>query len=177
MGSWKLQCGHDPKAVENTSMPSYPDSTCRGFNAATTRRPWRTTTIRYSCQGQCRASMRPRPEGRGEPGMPSAEFDIFNVLQCGHDPKAVENGRILRPATPSGTASMRPRPEGRGERRAGAANGRDPYAASMRPRPEGRGEPMPNRRHVRRIPRELQCGHDPKAVENRIAGGGGNAAD
>ena len=58
---------------------------------------------------------------------------------------------------------MRPRPEGRGERR-----GRDSRArrlgASMRPRPEGRGERHRGKEGRRRL--GLQCGHDPKAVEN-----------
>ena len=59
-----LQCGHGPKAVENPEagrlggMPA-------GFNAATARRPWRTS---------------PRPHRH-----------IPEVLQCGHGPKAVEN--------------------------------------------------------------------------------------
>ena len=113
------------------------------------------------------ASMRPRPEGRGE------------------RPCCASTRR--GPAS----ASMRPRPEGRGERsrRALGALG---LLASMRPRPEGRGERQGRRRVGRRRDAsnaattrrpwrtdlaeiikqaglELQCGHDPKAVENDVA--------
>ena len=131
----------------------------RCFNAATTRRPWRTTMTAARPRPAV-ASMRPRPEGRGEP-----------------------HGRVAerRPA------SMRPRPEGRGERQTAATL--VCMAASMRPRPEGRGEPASSdgraavsgfnaattRRPWRTEPTPsalaqtltwLQCGHDPKAVEN-----------
>ena len=41
-----------------------------------------------------------------------------------------------------------------------------PHPASMRPRPEGRGEPELSVNAIRTATR-LQCGHDPKAVENR----------
>ena len=86
------------------------------------------------------------------------------TLQCGHDPKAVENAsRADAPA--AALASMRPRPEGRGERDASALIAA-PGAASMRPRPEGRGEPRGDGCHVGT--EELQCGHDPKAVENLV---------
>ena len=144
----------------------------RRFNAATTRRPWRTATA---------GDLPPRPS---------------IGLQCGHDPKAVENAdsRRIKPL-PCSPASMRPRPEGRGEqsRRSRPDVGK---CASMRPRPEGRGEPA--RQKKRRIgkrpasmrPRPegrgerrlglplsasdmLQCGHDPKAVENRMKFGRG----
>ena len=37
-----LQCGHDPKAVENSKIPCAITWGSTGFNAATTRRPWRT---------------------------------------------------------------------------------------------------------------------------------------
>ena len=36
--------------------------------------------------------MRPRPEGRGEPG-PWHDRGDRSMLQCGHGPKAVENTR------------------------------------------------------------------------------------
>ncbi len=133
-----LQCGHDPKAVENG----------RGGQSA---------------DGQGPASMRPRPEGRGErPGKPDEAAAVIE-------------------------ASMRPQPEGRGERC--RARARRPRGwASMRPQPEGRGEPSRRRNSPRgarcfnaattRRPwrtaeggarfcvRPLQCGHSPKAVEN-----------
>ena len=37
-----LQCGHDPKAVENDGDRALIRSATGRFNAATTRRPWRT---------------------------------------------------------------------------------------------------------------------------------------
>ena len=141
MARCMLQCGHGPKAVENAC-----DAMCR-----------------TAADG---ASMRPRPEGRGEPTR-------------------------RRRATANGVeASMRPRPEGRGEPdecacsierwRYGfnAATARRPWRtaepervltstdqASMRPRPEGRGEPVaPAGRRTSEA--MLQCGHGPKAVEN-----------
>ena len=84
--------------------------------------------------------MRPRPEGRGEPAPLRCLELADGRLQCGHDPKAVENA-------------------------ASAAAGNADAAASMRPRPEGRGERDGHQRIVN-IEYVLQCGHDPKAVEN-----------
>ena len=63
---------------------------------------------------------------------------------------------------------MRPRPEGRGERKATGRTERG-GAASMRPRPEGRGE-QPQGVEVGHVGAGLQCGHDPKAVENKPVG-------
>ena len=63
-----LQCGHGPKAVENLHRACMrrSSSTC-SFNAATARRPWRTSTVRWhDADVDQHASMRPRPEGRGE---------------------------------------------------------------------------------------------------------------
>ena len=137
-GVSQLQCGHDPKAVENRPRRPWRKSACRSFNAATTRRPWRTTAA-WPAAATAGASMRPRPEGRGEP--PNAAGDGGpSRLQCGHDPKAVENGS----RTTSDVAVAE---------------------ASMRPRPEGRGEPIGDA--TARLATQLQCGHDPKAVENR----------
>ena len=110
--------------------------------------------------------MRPRPEGRGELELFYAVKQHRGALQCGHDPKAVENIYLLLRVLPAVHASMRPRPEGRGERRewrrASSSRGR----ASMRPRPEGRGEPCSRQDRRARDGWRLQCGHDPKAVEN-----------
>ena len=61
-----LQCGHDPKAVENAVE--------RDLDVAVLN-----------------ASMRPRPEGRGEPSAGVPVRSRVSTLQCGHDPKAVEN--------------------------------------------------------------------------------------
>ena len=88
--------------------------------------------------------MRPRPEGRGEPSRARGTFDRRrDKLQCGHDPKAVEN-------------------------RAGLACnahelllqcGHDPKAV----------ENNSTYRSSSPWPPWLQCGHDPKAVENPSA--------
>ena len=59
-----LQCGHDEFAVENYS------------------------SMRSRSAGH--ASMRPRPEGRGEPAT-SWRDRLSDELQCGHGPKTVEN--------------------------------------------------------------------------------------
>ena len=138
----KLQCGHDPKAVENSSASGRPEGWGRRFNAATTRRPWRTSRTSLVLVG--------RP-----------------ALQCGHDPKAVENLRkVFQVRLGLLVASMRPRPEGRGEPTAYSGRVSCAGRASMRPRPEGRGERL-GQFHEGRPTRVLQCGHDPKAVENR----------
>ena len=179
----KLQCGHDPKAVENAragssgtssaptaSMRPRPEGrgepfrslqrtkTGKSFNAATTRRPWRT---------------RPTYAARGS----------RQLLQCGHDPKAVENLSFSgRDAAHGLRASMRPRPEGRGEPRLfqplpvastgfNAATTRRPWRTASMDSPCSSSQSA------------LQCGHDPKAVENEaravwrsLTGGSFNAA-
>ncbi len=165
-------------------------ATVRCFNAATARRPWRTCdTATLYCPRN--ASMRPRPEDRGEPGGPDRIDADAEELQCGHGPKTVENEKRARrvrawracfnaatarrpwrtPASgyereTAAIASMRPRPEDRGERvRNRRDGGREP--ASMRPRPEDRGELGTLTRPISGIGL-LQCGHGPKTVENRL---------
>ena len=163
-----LQCGHNPKAVENYCRDPKTFAAEYRFNAATTRRPWRTALQSAQTLTRRDASMRPRPEGRGERRRLAARRNAtrsFNAattrrpwrttararrarsaqtrLQCGHNPKAVENE--------SGEhGGRRLRPE-----------------ASMRPRPEGRGERFFS---ASWLPTSvlLQCGHDPKAVENNF---------
>ena len=85
-----LQCGHDPKAVENLYYAAILTQHGTCFNAATTRRPWRTS-------------------------MAGKRAGIAGELQCGHNPKAVENECLPRHGVQGHYASMRPRPEGRGE--------------------------------------------------------------
>ncbi len=112
----RLQCGHGPKAVENSYPGFRPGPKAGRFNAATARRPWRTVEARVRPPRVEIASMRPRPEGRGEPscspprlcpGMCSFNAATARrpwrttltsvlvspnfLLQCGHGPKAVEN--------------------------------------------------------------------------------------
>ena len=136
------------------------------FNAATTRRPWRTRTNRPAppASGRFNAATTRRP---WRTRRADAVDCLVARLQCGHDPKAVENGQMASRVNRGRRASMRPRPEGRGEprqprvgrtvRATGLQCGHDPkaventtiprtsdagrHSASMRPRPEGRGEP------------------------------------
>ena len=135
-----LQCGHDPKAVENPAARPVRRRTVRCFNAATTRRPWRTTST----------TVRDQP---------------IQVLQCGHDPKAVENGRCGWQAT-AGSQGFNAATTRRPWRTSVAHKPMSlPIRASMRPRPEGRGE-RDAAGNTLQSAWMLQCGHDPKAVEN-----------
>ena len=151
------------------------------FNAATTRRPWRTFGD-VTSQVAAEASMRPRPEGRGErhSGIDAHNGASFNAattrrpwrtsggpcgcvqgaLQCGHDPKAVENREACvgdRVHCFNAATTRRPwRTRARsGRRRSGLQCGHDPKAV------ENHVLCRPMSAEAR-----LQCGHDPKAVEN-----------
>ena len=111
------------------------------------------------------ASMRPRPEGRGEPPAIRAEkVGHPNQLQCGHDPKAVENGLGLLDFGDGAQLQCGHDPKAV-ENRLDAFRVHDGGLASMRPRPEGRGE-LVLCRYLNAARNMLQCGHDPKAVEN-----------
>ena len=146
-----LQCGHGANAVNNAAVNTGPRRwTRKSFNAATTRRPWRTN-----------------------PNASATPADAPRELQCGHDPKAVENDGPARPSADSeGGLRMRPRPEGRGEPPDARAVGPENEIPElrMRPRPEGRGELGRPLRRTSAARGELQCGHDPKAVENSLLG-------
>jgi len=61
-----LQCGHSQKAVENWTVGGVCAVGTPRFNAATARRPWRTSLITLQVQDN-------------------------SGLQCGHSQKAVEN--------------------------------------------------------------------------------------
>ena len=140
-----LQCGHDPKAVENLYYAAILTQHGTCFNAATTRRPWRTST-------------NPRPVGgltqvfNAEAATTRRPWRTLTTPDCGggwtlrlqrgHDPKAVENLHCPVCTQPQVQASMRPRPEGRGD-------------------PHGRGQG--DHRQQR-----FECGHDPKAVETAV---------
>ncbi len=162
------------------------------FNAATTRRPWRTDAHQFAEDFRQIASMRPRPEGRGERptvrtvsaaveasmrprpegrGEPQDRYgQALHTRRASMRPRPEGRGeRRLRRGefTPALGASMRPRPEGRGERGRIRRGGRLALD-SMRPRPEGRGEP-PKTKTMKTSASRLQCGHDPKAVENIAA--------
>ena len=41
----ELQCGHDPEAVERRGAGQGGELRLPGFNAATTRRPWRAPPV------------------------------------------------------------------------------------------------------------------------------------
>ena len=90
--------------------------------------------------------MRPRPEGRGEPVAKAPVVIAMARLQCGHDPKAVENDAEYAPAAQLAAS------------RFNAATTRRPWRS-----PRFRRQPPP--------PQQLQCGHDPKAVEKGINSG------
>ena len=108
----ELQCGHGPKTVENRDSGVTPDS----INGA---------------------SMRPRPEDRGERDAMTQDVD------SGASFNAATARRPWRTRTAvTGTLAH----------------------ASMRPRPEDRGEPDGKLIRPRRA--RLQCGHGPKTVEN-----------
>ena len=107
---------------ERRASPSRSAARRRSFNAATTRRPWRTRPTPAARDGKSGASMRPRPEGRGERSAGRTSRRRARRLQCGHDPKAVENHRKGKRAGRAVGASMRPRPEGRGELPAASAS-------------------------------------------------------
>ncbi len=111
-----LQCGHGPKTVENRSVGE--PQTAQGTWLQCGHGP-KTVENAVSGSGFPRergASMRPRPEDRGEPSPKRAQPPGPIGLQCGHGPKTVENAcaeaRLEKPMR----ASMRPRPEDRGER-------------------------------------------------------------
>ena len=164
-----LQCGHDPEAVESVTDRGRRVAAAPCFNAATTRRPWRVHAQAGLRREQERASMRPRPGGRGEAAQVRASKIGRWLLQCGHDPEAVESGRGFngRRATED-RASMRPRPGGRGEPFDFAC---EPvlavysFNAATTRRPWRSAETV-SRRNSRNW--QLQCGHDPEAVERTM---------
>ena len=159
----KLQCGHDPEAVESfervtrpTDGGSFNAATTRrpwrdhygsgvdggqgSFNAATTRRPWRAPLTGADPSGSI-ASMRPRPGGRGE--RLERRHGHGDDTGASMRPRPGGRGELqLRNCTRTSTprASMRPRPGGRGEPLRPSVHHVHVVEASMRPRPGGRGE-------------------------------------
>ena len=171
-----LQCGHDPKAVENSRVAVLEASPAKA--ASMRPRPEGRGEHHYSVRplvSQVAASMRPRPEGRGEPFQQRTEptkaeqgfnaattrrpwrtrdsfvgasrrWTCFNAATTRRPWRTL--GEQVDPPAEFG-ASMRPRPEGRGERLGPRRNGIVAVGvASMRPRPEGRGEPVQCRHFV-----------------------------
>ena len=132
----KLQCGHDPKAVENRTGP--------GLGP-----------------GRPLASMRPRPEGRGEPG--DRRNGLPGVsLQCGHDPKAVENGPHNRASPVTARLQCGHGPKAVENDAVVMRIGAHSFNAATARRPWRTA----GQHAVRSL--ELQCGHGPKAVENVV---------
>gem|GEM_PF-899588 len=110
--SSKLQWGHDLSVVESTGPGSPPRSTT-SFNGATTSRSWNhVKCTRRPCTAG-RASMGPRPLGRGIWEAIIPVKIAKDKLQWGHDLSVVESARpgSTRRARP---ASMGPRSLGRG---------------------------------------------------------------
>ena len=159
-----LQCGHDPKAVENAPINPV-QLQVQWLQCGHDPKAVENLRFRTDHQWTCGASMRPRPEGRGErvvaqgAGRRRRRFNAATTRRPWRT--TARRGRVVAGVD----ASMRPRPEGRGELPSPRRQPVRPQA-SMRPRPEGRGE-LRSFRFLTFSRRMLQCGHDPKAVENR----------
>ena len=135
----KLQWGRDLSVAEGAWRPRANNHLRRGFNGAATFRSRKAKTW-SACSAGPRASMGPRPFGRGRNVLigrrarPPHGFNGAATFRSRKVPKAIHNVR-------SHQASMGPRPFGRGRNRVyrGARAGR---TASMGPRPFGRGRCM-----------------------------------
>ncbi len=111
---YMLQWSHDLSVVECRCLHRSMGVVVVGFNGATTSRSWNVDHRHLGVRRPERASMEPRPLGRGMPG---------------------RTGRCSGCAP---GASMEPRPLGRGMRPP-PEQARDVHRASMEPRPLGRG--------------------------------------
>ena len=168
-GSW-LQFGHDPEVVESCTHSSSSGTTAgfnsattrrswkarplgrvlqhqRRFNSATTRRSWKAPGQPHEHRGRPRASIRPRPGGRGKK-------------------------ETLVRAVPRLHASIRPRPGGRGKRCRSPGTAEPTVlgfnSATTRRSWKGRRKAFP----TAPVP-ALQFGHDPEVVERSRSRGGG----
>ncbi len=181
-----LQCGHGPKTVENWRY--MPEGSYRpSFNAATARSRGELSANLAALPAVPEASMRPRPEDRGEPELVHSICLGITAASMRPRPEAVENVRSAFHLAEQERASMRPRPEAVENLVAVAAeevwwrlqcgHGPKPWRtsgkstwvknwqdASMRPRPEAvENLGVPD---CCCAERGLQCGHGPKTVEN-----------
>ncbi len=107
-----LQCGHSPKAVENRARLFI----CLTARASMRPQPEGRGELRQPAKNPARhmASMRPQPEGRGEPGLVGrceAVADRFNAATARRPWRTRQLSEFDLPCV----ASMRPQPEGRGE--------------------------------------------------------------
>ena len=130
----ELQWGRDRMAAERVREAPLGRRGCC-FNGAATGWP-RNDDVLPVARVVERASMGPRPDGRGTP--PPSPFGCrpgcFNGAATGW-PRNASNSSADRDDR---DASMGPRPDGRGTR-PGSAHRRRRPAASMGPRPDGRG--------------------------------------
>ncbi len=141
----RLQCGHGLSAVENLTQRVWTIDEVKGLQCGHGLSAVENASRRRAGSGSRRASMRPRPLGRGEPGPAEA-------------------------AEPAATAaSMRPRPLGRGEPLAPRLRRGVPVGLQC-----GHGlsavENRVRRRRRLSVPTGLQCGHGLSAVENNEVG-------
>ena len=160
----RLQCGHDPKAVENAVGADACAVSRQTLQCGHDPKAVENAAVAADGIAGLRASMRPRPEGRGERTFSTPNRSCEPALQCGHDPKAVENLRRMDVPPAGGRLQCGHDPKAV-ENAVLAPVGQPGSVASMRPRPEGRGEPA-IAQPIAVARGGLQCGHDPKAVEN-----------
>src|SRR5437764_162824 len=112
------------------------------FNGATAKRPWRTSLAPVYQRRRARASMGPRPSGRGERGNLAAnvveQHASFNGGAAARPGRRLAPAPLRRPASRfNGATAKGPwRTRRRTFRRQGAGY------ASMGPRPSGRGEAL-----------------------------------
>src|SRR3990172_1218567 len=134
--STRLQWSPDQTAGETSTPPRKGvRRTC--FKGAPTKRPGKPGAPRGRPAGG-RASMEPRPNGRGNVILCMTPF-AEDMLQWSPDQTAGETHSIRVVGTPERPASMEPRPNGRGNLVSEVVQGRGELRASMEPRPNGRG--------------------------------------
>ena len=113
-GGKPLQCGHDPEAVESTSIrnatPALKPLQCGHDPEAVESEPQRPRPRK-----QPFASMRPRPGGRGEKVGGVAAMPITASFNAATTRRPWRGQDFSFLPLVQGVASMRPRPGGRGE--------------------------------------------------------------
>ena len=167
----------------------------KGFNAATARRPWRTSAregVLDRWIGGCSASMRPRPEDRGERRDRGA-LHRQGAWQCLHAATARRPWRTFHLVLAASTLCLMGRfnaatarrpwrtywncpPEATQYAGFNAATARRPWRTNLYPRtPDSPGRSLRCGHGPKTVGRVtvyhwpvlmLQCGHGPKTVEN-----------
>ena len=108
----ELQWGRDLSVAEGSMHSTSPPSTAC-FNGAATFRSRKDPNHGYGSAGPTKASMGPRPFGRGR-DVPLTIDAVISELQWGRDLSVAEGGvGVMKAGTVAG-ASMGPRPFGRG---------------------------------------------------------------